>query len=357
MRGSTRELNSAGVSLWVDSISREMLDSGRLERYRDDFGLTGLTSNPTIFDKAIDSGNAYDQAIQDSRKDGPEEVFFDLAIDDLRRAAEIFHTVFKQTSGVDGWVSLEVSPLLADDTERSIEQALQLHRSAALENLFIKIPGTPAGLSAIEELIYQGVPINVTLLFSPCQYVEAALAYQRGLERRLKDGKHLDVASVASVFVSRWDVKVADRIPDTMRNQLGIAVGRRIYADYRRVLQSASMQRLMNKGARPQRLLWASTGTKDPHASDVLYVENLIAPLTVNTMPEKTIIAFAEHGRICTVLAADAKAADDALEPFTGMGLEVEAIGKELQEEGKVSFTKSWNALLPTIRTRMKVMS
>ena len=357
MHESTRELNAAGVSLWVDSISREMLDSGRLERYRDDFGLTGLTSNPTIFDKAIDSGNAYDQAIQHSSRDKPEEIFFELAIDDLRRAAAIFHPVYERTSGVDGWVSLEVSPLLADDTERSIEQALQLHSDAGLENLFIKIPGTPAGLPAIEELIYRGIPVNVTLLFSPGQYVAAAMAYLRGLERRLKDGKHLNVASVASVFVSRWDVKVADQVPERMRNQLGIAVSRRIYADYRRMLQSAFMQRLMNRGARPQRLLWASTGTEDPNASDVLYVENLIAPLTVNTMPEKTIGAFADHGRIRPILAADTEAADNELERFTRIGIDIETIGSELQEEGKASFTDSWNALLPTIQKRMKVIS
>ena len=357
MYESTKKLHAAGVSLWVDNITREMLDSKRLEKYRDEFGLTGLTSNPTIFDKAIDSGSGYDQAIRESSKEDPEAIFFDLAIEDLRRAAGVFQPVFERTSGVDGWVSLEVSPLLADDTESTIDQATDIHKRAGLANLFIKVPGTPAGVPAIEELIYRGVPVNVTLLFSAAQYLAAAQAYLRGLDRRLSEGLHLNVASVASIFVSRWDVKVAALLPEDLRNHLGIAVGRSIYAAYRQLLDSHSMQRLMNNGARPQRLLWASTGTKDPDASDVLYVEKLIAPLTINTMPENTLKAFADHGRVLPVLPADSSAADDGLRMFSGYAIDVDTVAKELQEEGKASFSKSWRDLLPTIRKRMDVTS
>lgn len=354
MQKPAEALNGAGVSLWVDNITRDMLDRGQLEKYRDELKLSGLTSNPTIFNKAIDAGNSYDASIRSAGSTDPEQVFFSLAIEDLRRAAKIFEPVHRRASGVDGWVSLEVSPLLADDAAKTIEQAVQLHRQAKVENLFIKVPGTPAGVGAIEELIYRGVPINVTLLFSPAQYLASAQAYLRGLDRRLSEGLPLNVASVASIFVSRWDAKVADRVPAELRNHLGLAVSRRVYAEYRKMLESAPMQRLMNNGARPQRLLWASTGTKDPAASDVLYVENLIAPLTVNTMPENTLKAFADHGKIQPILSADVGAADDGLHLFAQHGIEVDAVAAVLQKEGKESFNDSWNALLPAIRKRME---
>jgi transaldolase (EC 2.2.1.2) len=286
------------------------------------------------------------------RRQDPESLFFDLAIDDLREAAKLFEPVHSATGGVDGYVSLEVSPLLADDTQATIEQAVELHRRAGIRNLFIKVPGTPAGVPAIAELIYRGVPVNVTLLFSPAQYRAAADAYLRGLERRAAEGKPLNVASVASLFISRWDAKVAKSVPNALRNQLGLAVAGATYADYARLLASARMQRLMNDGARPQRLLWASTGTKDPNASDVLYVANLIAPLTINTMPDKTIKAYADHGRAGAPLAADGAAADALLQRFAEHDLPVDRLAAELQEEGKQSFDQSWRDLLDTIRKR-----
>jgi len=281
-------------------------------------------------------------------------VFFDLAIDDLRNAAKVFEPIHRRTSGVDGWVSLEVSPLLADDTAHTIEQAVALHERAGIANLYIKVPGTTAGAGAIEELIYRGVPINVTLLFSPKQYQAVADAYMKGLERRLAEGLSLDVASVASVFISRWDVKVAKAVPEEMHNQLGLAVAGSIYARYRDVLASPRMQRLMNEGARPQRLLWASTGTKDPAASDTLYVDSLAAPFTVNTIPEKTLLAVVDHGQPGALMSADDSAARAVQASFAERGLEVDPLAETLQDEGAASFVKSWNDLLDTIRQRME---
>ena len=295
MHDSARTLNGLGQSLWLDNITRGMLRAGTLEDYRDRCAVTGLTSNPTIFEHAIKGGDDYDAAIRADASTDPEAVFFDLAIDDLRNAAKVFEPIHRRTSGVDGWVSLEVSPLLADDTAHTIEQAVALHERAGIANLYIKVPGTTAGAGAIEELIYRGVPINVTLLFSPKQYQAVADAYMKGLERRLAEGLSLDVASVASVFISRWDVKVAKAVPEEMHNQLGLAVAGSIYARYRDVLASPRMQRLMNEGARPQRLLWASTGTKDPAASDTLYVDSLAAPFTVNTIDRKSTRLNSSH--------------------------------------------------------------
>ncbi|HEU0197658.1 MAG TPA: transaldolase [Nevskiaceae bacterium] len=355
MTDSTRKLQGLGQSLWLDNITRGLLDSGGLARYRDELGVTGLTSNPTIFQKAIEGGEDYLPAIRKTAGAAPEEVFFGLAIDDLRRAADLFKAIHQRTSGVDGWVSLEVSPLLADDTAKTVEQAQALHARAARDNLYIKVPGTPAGVHAIEELIYRGVPINVTLLFSPAQYRASAEAYLRGLERRAAEGQTLDVASVASLFISRWDVKVAKLVAPEQRNVLGLAVARAVYAEYRGLLNSPRMQRLQNLGARPQRLLWASTGTKDPAASDVLYVEHLAAPLTINTIPEKTLHAFGDHGRVpAQPLNIDAARVAADLAAFVPAVGEIEALGDTLQREGAAAFDKSWRDLLEALVTRLK---
>ena len=353
MEQPTRTLHGLGQSLWLDNITRGMLGDGTLLGYREQKHVTGLTSNPTIFAQAIKAGKDYDASIRGMANADPESVFFGLAIDDLRRAAAIFEPVYQQTHGVDGWVSLEVSPLLADDTQRTIEQAVALHKQAAVHNLFIKVPGTPAGVPAIEELIFRGVPINVTLLFSPEQYQAAAEAWLRGLERRHEAGLDLDIASVASVFISRWDVKVADKVPADLHNKLGFAVCAQIYAKYRELINSPRVQRLQNAGARVQRLLWASTGTKDPKASDVMYIENLIAPLTVNTMPEKTLLAFAGHGKAERLMPLDDPGVAGTLAQFEAHGIQVEPLAKVLQQEGADSFVKSWHELIDTVSGRI----
>jgi transaldolase len=353
MEQPTRTLHGLGQSLWLDNITRGMLGDGTLLGYREQKHVTGLTSNPTIFAQAIKAGKDYDTSIRGAGNTDPETVFFGLAIDDLRRAAAIFEPVYQHTHGVDGWVSLEVSPLLADDTQRTIEQAVTLHKQAALHNLFIKVPGTPAGIPAIEELIFRGIPINVTLLFSPEQYQAAAEAWLRGLERRHAAGLDLDVASVASVFISRWDVKVADKVPEELHNKLGFAVCGQIYAKYRELINSPRVQCLQNAGARVQRLLWASTGTKDPKASDVLYIENLVAPLTVNTMPEKTLLAFADHGKAERLMVLNDPSIASTLAKFDAHGIQVEALAQVLQKEGADAFVKSWRELIDTVSERM----
>ena len=350
----TARLHEAGQSLWLDNITRTMLDDGTLAGYIDELSVTGLTSNPTIFDKAISGGDAYDEQIA---RDAPaagsgEDLFFELAIADLRRATDLFAAVHERTDGVDGFVSLEVSPLLADDTPATIAQAAQLHAKAERDNLFIKIPGTEAGLPAIEESIFAGIPINVTLLFSREHYLGAAGAYMRGVERRIEAGLDPNVASVASLFVSRWDVAVADEAPAELRNRLGVAIGGRAYRAYRELLDSDRWQRLLNEGARAQRLLWASTGTKDPGASDVLYVEELASPFTVNTMPENTLLAFADHGEVGELLPADGGDAEQVLALFGEAGIDVDALAVRLQEEGKQAFVDSWNDLLASIKSK-----
>jgi transaldolase len=345
----TKKLHDIGQSLWVDNITRTMLDDGTLERYVAELSVTGLTSNPTIFDKAIGSGNAYDDQIAELSEKGleGEELFFELALTDLRRAAEMFRSVHERTT-IDGRVSLEVSPLLADDDQATIKQAAELYNRAE-ENTYIKIPGTKAGQKAIEETIFAGIPVNVTLLFSREQYLGAADAYYRGLERRVEAGLNPDVASVASLFVSRWDAAGADQVPDELRNKLGIAVGRRTYAAYRELLDSDRAMRLRNEGAKAQRLLWASTGTKDPDASDVLYIEGLVAPFTVNTMPEKTLHAFADHGDVGTPLPIDGGDAEETLAEFDRAGIDVDALAAKLQIDGAAAFSKSWRDLLDTL--------
>jgi len=346
----TARLHELGQSLWLDNITRTMLDDGTLAGYIGELSVTGLTSNPTIFDKAISKGDAYDEQIGELAAAGleGEALFFELALADLRRAAELFEPVNSRTGGVDGWVSLEVSPLLADDAERTLAEARDLHGRAA-PNTLIKIPGTEAGRAAIEEAIFEGIPINVTLLFSSEQYLGAAEAFMRGLERRIEAGLNPVVPSVASLFMSRWDVAVAGDVPAELHNRLGIAVGGRAYAAYRNLLASQRWLRLANEGARPQRLLWASTGTKDPEASDVLYVEALASPFTVNTMPENTLLAFGDHGEPGDTVPEDGAEAEEVLAAFAGAGIDVGALAARLQQEGKDAFVASWRELLGTI--------
>jgi transaldolase len=347
----TRTLNELGQSLWLDNITRELLNSGTLKRYIDELSVTGLTSNPTIFDHAIRNSTTYDDDI--ARKAGTtapgEALFFELAQADLSRAAELFRPVFTRTDGVDGWVSLEVSPLLAHNTESTLAAARELYQRAGQPNLFIKIPGTPEGLPAIEAAIFAGVPVNVTLLFSAPQYVAAAQAYLRGIERRIEAGLNPAIASVASVFISRWDVAVAGKVPNELTNRLGIAVAGSVYKAYRELLASARFQRLANAGGRAQRLLWASTGTKDPKASDMLYVKALAAPFTVNTMPEATLRAFADHGEVGEILAPDGGDHKQVLASFVKAGIDTDALAAKLQDEGAGSFVKSWNDLMACI--------
>lgn len=345
---ATQILHEAGQSIWLDNITRALLTGGGLKRYIDDFWVTGLTSNPSIFDQAIKNSHDYDAAIREktaARKEG-EALFFELALEDLTRAADLFRPIHDRTNGVDGWVSLEVSPKLAYDTAGSIAAARQLSGRAARPNLFIKIPGTREGLPAIEEAIFAGVPVNVTLLFSREQYLAAAEAYIRGVERRVAAGLNPQVASVASVFVSRWDVAVAKKVPPALHDRLGIAIAKRIYKAYRELLTSQRWLRLLNFGARSQRLLWASTGTKDPKASDVLYVKSLAAPHTVNTMPENTLRALADHGEVGAMLPDDGGDAEPALAEFVRAGVGIDALAEQLQREGAEAFVKSWDDLL-----------
>ena len=354
-----QQLRDIGQSLWLDNITRELLDNGTLQRYIDTYAITGLTSNPTIFDEAIGNSAAYDAGIAEKASAGlgGEALFVELALEDLRRAADLFRPVFDATAGVDGWVSMELSPLLAGDTARSIEAATRIHRQAGRENLFIKIPGTPAGLAAIEQSIFNGVPINVTLLFSAEHYRAAAEAYLRGIERRIGAGLDPVVGSVASLFVSRWDKASADQLPPPLRNQLGIAIGQRTYRVYRELLASPRWRRLAAAGARPQRLLWASTGSKDPDAPDTLYVDALAAPDTINTMPEKTLRAFAGHGRAPDAMPADGGDGEATLQRLTQAGIDTDALAARLQREGAAAFVKSWQKLLQRIADKTQALA
>ncbi len=350
---ATQLLHNLGQSIWLDNITRDLLDSGTLKRYIQDLSVTGLTSNPTIFDHAIKNSTAYDAAIRQKLGEGKsgEALFFELALEDITRAAALFRPLYDQTDGVDGWVSLEVSALLAYDTSSTLAAAKNLHARAEQSNLFIKIPGTKEGLPAIEEAIFAGIPVNVTLLFSREQYV-AAEAFLRGIERRIDAGLKPTVASVASVFISRWDSAVMGKVPETLRDQLGIAIAKRTYKAYRRLLDSPPWQRIANAGARPQRLLWASTGTKDPKASDVFYIKALAAPFTVNTMPEGTLKALADHGNLGAILPVDGGDCEEVLAQFAKAGIDIDALATQLQEEGAKSFVKSWNDLMAVIASK-----
>ncbi|HYL57923.1 MAG TPA: transaldolase [Candidatus Acidoferrales bacterium] len=348
---ATKQLHDAGQSIWLDNITRALLDSGGLKRYIDELSVTGLTSNPTIFDNAIKNSHDYDKPIVAKTAAGKhgEQLFFDLALEDLTRAADLFRPVHERSNSVDGWVSLEVSPKLAYDTASTVKAAKDLSSRAARPNLFIKIPGTPEGVPAIEEAIFAGVPVNVTLLFSREQYIAAAEAYIRGIERRVAAGLNPRVGSVASIFVSRWDVAIAKKLPPAFHDRLGIAISKRIYKAYRELLTSDRWLRLLNFGARSQRLLWASTGTKDPKSSDILYIKALMAPHTVNTMPENTLKAMADHGELGAKLPRDGGDAETTLAEFTKAGIDLDALAAQLQKEGAESFVKSWDDLLACI--------
>jgi transaldolase len=351
---ATQQLNNLGQSLWLDNITRDLLDSGTLAKYIEELSVTGLTSNPTIFDHAIKNSAAYDSAIRGGLRKGSaaEDIFFNLALEDITRAADLFRPIYDRTNGMDGWVSLEVSPLVAHDARSTIAAAKDLHARANRPNVFIKIPGTKEGIAAIEESIFNGIPINVTLLFSQDQYLASAEAFLRGVERRIDSGLNPDVASVASVFISRWDTAVAKKVPAAMQNQLGIGVGKQTFKAYRAFLDSARWQRAMNFGARTQRLLFASTGTKDPKASDIHYIKGLAAPFTVNTMPENTLKAFGDHGEMIGVLLADGGDAETILAQFTGAGIDIPALAAQLQDEGAKAFVKSWDELIAVIETK-----
>ena len=355
---ATRQLHDLGQSLWLDNITRTLLDDGTLARYIAEDSITGLTSNPSIFDAAIGDGNAYDAGIAEktrAAKSG-EALFIELALEDLRRAADLLRPVFDATDHIDGWVSMEVSPLLAADTKGSITAAKQIHAQADRDNLFVKIPGTPEGVPAIEEAIFAGVPINITLLFSSAQYVASAEAYLRGIERRIEAGLEPIVSSVASLFVSRWDVAANAQLPDELHNRLGIAVAQQTYRAYRKLLSSTRWQRLAAAGALPQRLLWASTGTKDPKAPDTLYIQALAAPDTINTIPEKTLEAFADHGKLSGAMANDGGDADAVLAQLAKAGIDIDALAAKLQTDGAQAFVKSWQQLLQRIADKVSAV-
>ena len=351
---ATQLLHNLGQSLWLDNITRDLLDNGTLKRYIDELSVTGLTSNPTIFDHAMQNSASYDAAIRKKRDEGKsgEELFFELALEDLTRAADLFRPIFDQTNGVDGWVSLEVSPLLAHDTASTLAAAKSLHARAGRPNLLIKIPGTKEGLPAIEESILAGVPINVTLLFSREHYVAAAEAFLRGIERRIDAGLQPNVGSVASVFVGRWDAAVSGKVPAALNNRLGIAAAQRTYKAYRDLLGSPRWERIYNAGARPQRLLWASTGTKDPKAPDVLYIKALAAPFTVDTMPEGTLKALADHGNISEIMSADGGDCEAVLDQFAAAGIYINDLAANLQDDGAKSFVNSWSELIGVIASK-----
>ncbi len=352
-------LHALGQSLWLDNITRGMLEDGTLSRYMREFAVTGLTSNPTIFYQTIKNSHFYDEAIKAKAGKGKsgESLFMELALEDLVRAADLFRQVHDETAGMDGWVSLEVSPLLANDTAGTVQQAIQLHARAQRPNLFVKIPGTAAGIPAIEEAIFAGVPINVTLLFSREQYLAAAEAYLRGIERRSAAGLDIKVGSVASLFISRWDVAVKGKVPIVLENRLGIAIAQRSYHAYRELLASQRWRKLAEAGAQPQRLLWASTGTKDPAAPDILYAEALAAPNTINTMPEKTLLAFADHGKVNGSMPAEGGDAEKTLAEFAQAGVDEAALAAQLQREGAESFSKSWNDLMELIAGKNKTLT
>lgn len=355
---ATQLLHNLGQSIWLDNITRDLLNSGTLKRYIDELSVTGLTSNPTIFNHAIKNSAAYDAAIREKFTEGKsgETLFFELALEDLTRAADLFRPVYDRTNGVDGWVSLEVSPVLAYDTAKTLAAAKDLHARAARPNLLIKIPGTKEGLPAIEEAIFAGVPINVTLLFSADHYLAAAEAFLRGVERRIEAGLRPNVGSVASVFVSRWDAAVSDKVPNDLKNKLGIAVAMSTYKAARALLSSPRWQRIYNSGAYPQRLLWASTGTKDPTASDILYVKALAAPFTVNTMPEATLNALAGHNELGSILPADGGDCEEVLSRFAAAGINIQTLAARLQDEGAKAFVKSWDELMSQIASKAAVL-
>jgi transaldolase len=355
----TQQLHELGQSLWLDNITRGMLDDGTLRRYIDELSVTGLTSNPTIFDEAIGGSSLYDASIRQKAGAGleGEALFLELALEDLRRAADLFRPIHERTRGIDGWVSMEVSPLLADDTQSTLAAARKIHQMASRPNLYVKIPGTPAGVPAIEEAIFAGVPVNVTLLFSREQYLAVAEAYMRGIERRMAAKLDPRVGSVASLFVSRWDRAVGDKVPADLRNRLGIAIAGRTYRAHCELLKTKRWRDLESAGAMKQRMLWASTGTKDPKASPTWYVEALAAPDTIDTMPEKTLLVFASQGKVSSVMPTDGGDSEKVIARFADAGIDADALAQKLQLEGAQSFDKSWNELLQSIADKSAALT
>ncbi len=356
---TTQDLHKLGQTIWLGNITRGILDDGTLRRYIDELAVTGLTSNPTIFDEAIGASTLYDKSIQQKARAGlsGETLFVDLALEDLRRAADLFRPVFERTGGIDGWVSMEVSPLIANDTKATIEAAKHIHRLADRPNLYVKIPGTPEGVPAIEEAIFAGVPITVTLLFSREQYLAIAQAYMRGLARRIAAKLDPRVSSVASLFISRWDRAVSGKVPAELVNRLGIAIAGRTYRAHCDLIASKRWRDLAAAGALKQRMLWASTGVKDPKASQTLYVEALAASETIDTMPEKTLLTYAKEGKLGAAMRPDGGDAEQVLARFAGAGIDVDALAAQLQSEGAQSFVKSWRELMQSLLDKSKALA
>jgi transaldolase len=353
-----QQLHDAGVSIWLDTLSRELLDSGGFAELVADCAVTGATSNPTIFAKAITGSDAYDDQLRAAVASGvhdPQELFFELALDDVREAADVLRPAYDASDGRDGFVSFECTPDLADDTGATIEQALELWNRLVRPNVMIKVPATEAGVPAIEELTARGVNVNITLLFSVARYEQVIDAYVAGLERRVTDGQPVDgIASVASFFVSRVDTKADALLPpdSPLRGRVAIANAHVAYGRYRERFADERWEALAAAGARPQRPLWASTGTKDPAYSDVLYVEELIAAGVVNTMPEATLRAFADHGQTTRALSETTAAAEAVLADARDAGIDLAAVTTELEREGVQSFCASYDELIDRITTK-----
>ena len=360
MPNAAQRLHEVGQSLWLDSINRAMLRSGALARYVSELAVTGLTSNPTILGHAMAASTDYDASLRTWLQHGvnePQDLVYRLALEDLAAAASLFYPAWDATQGGDGYVSIEVPPDLAYETPRTVALAKWLQDEAGFENLLVKIPGTPQGLAAMEEAVVAEIGINVTLLFSDAQYLQTAEAYVRALERRLEAGLSLAVPSVASVFVSRWDKAADPLLSPEMHGRLGLAEAKKVYASYRQLLSSERWHALAQAGARPQRVLWASTSAKDPALADTYYVEALAAPDTIDTMPEKTLLAFAEHGVVGDLLEADYARAEEVVAAVAGQDVDVDALAESLQRQGARAFGADWASLLDAIATKSKRLS
>jgi transaldolase len=350
-----RQLHEAGQSLWLDSINRAMLGSGDLARYVDQLAVTGLTSNPTILGHAMAASHDYEgslRALLAQGVSGPQDLVYAAAFEDLGQAANLFRPAWQASGGEDGYVSVEVPPDLAYDAPATVALARHLHAMAGFPNLLVKVPGTPQGLTVLEELVDAGIGVNVTLLFSDTHYLRTAEAYMRALERRLARGEDLAVPSVASVFVSRWDKAADSLLPKPLHGRLGVAMAQKVYSSYQSLLASDRWRDLEAGGARPQRVLWASTSAKDPALPDTYYVEKLASPGTINTMPEKTLIAFADHGTVGEMLRDDYASGEETVAEVAAKGVDVDALGESLQRQGARAFSADWSALLDAIAAK-----
>jgi transaldolase len=350
-----QRLHALGQSLWLDSISRLMLRSGALARYVSELAVTGLTSNPTILGHAMAAGSDYDHSLArlvDAGVTDAQDLVYSLALEDLAEAAALFRPAWERTAGVDGYVSLEVPPDVAYDAQATIALARRLHDQAGFPNLLVKIPGTPPGLTAMEETITAGIGVNVTLLFSDTHYLRTADAYLRALERRRAAGLDLNVPSVASVFISRWDAAADPLLPPALHGRLGLAMAQKTYSSHLQLLSDKRWQTLAEAGARPQRVLWASTSTKDPDLPDSYYLGRLAAPDTIDTVPEKTLLAFADHGDPDQRLAPDYAAAERTISAIADAGVDVDILAERLQRQGAGAFGADWAALLDAMREK-----